>query len=453
MSKKVEFGDFQTPLDLTNRCTKLLKKTFSPDVVIEPTCGLGYFIEASHNTWGAKVDYYGYEINKNYIGAFKKRCPELFKRANIKHADFFTLDLDQVCSFGKKALVIGNPPWVTNSQLGVLNSKNLPEKSNLKGLSGFEALSGKSNFDISEWMIMSLSRELSKRKGVLAMLCKTSVARNVFIHNFKSGMKKVSYKMFKIDSKKEFDVSVDACLFLVDFLSGGDHLRCDIYSDLDYNKFESSIGISDGKIIADIGLHDSTCEWVQGQSAILWRSGVKHDASKVMELRKEGGKLRNGFGENVDIEEDLVFPLLKSSDLANERLKTNRFVILTQKKVGEDTDYIKINFPKLWRYLSSHKDKLDGRKSSIYKKQPRFSIFGVGDYSFKPYKIAISGLYKNIKFCLIDMIHGKHVMIDDTCYLLGFDTKKEAVKCLKTLRSKLVTDYIERVRSFCVIPS
>ena len=442
MSKKVEFGDFQTPLDLAKMCTNLLKKIVQPDVVIEPTCGLGYFIEAANNTWSTDAEYFGYEINKEYIDSFKKRCPELFRKATVKHADFFSLDLNQVCSVGKKPLVIGNPPWVTNSQLGVLNSKNLPKKSNVKELSGFEALSGKSNFDISEWMIMSLSRELNQKKGVLAMLCKTSVARNIFIHNYKSGIENVAYKIFKIDSKKEFDVSVDACLFLIDFSTDGDSLRCDIYSDLDNETFESSIGISSNKIIADINLHDSTREWVQGKSDIIWRSGIKHDASKVMELRKEGNELKNGFDETVSIEEDLVYPLLKSSNLANERLKTNKFVIVTQKKVGEDTSHIKENYPKLWRYLNNHKDKLDGRKSSIYKKQPRFSIFGIGDYSFKPYKLAIAGLYKNINFCLIEPIDGKPVMMDDTCYLLGFNKKKEAVKYLKTLRSSLVTDYI-----------
>ena len=32
------------------------------------------------------------------------------------------------------------------------------------------------------------------------------------------------------------------------------------------------------------------------------------------------------------------------------------------------------------------------------KKAGTFSIFGIGDYSFKPYKVAISGLYKTFHF-------------------------------------------------------
>jgi hypothetical protein len=61
------------------------------------------------------------------------------------------------------------------------------------------------------------------------------------------------------------------------------------------------------------------------------------------------------------------------------------------------------------------------RRSSIYKGKPDYSIFGIGDYSFKPFKIAISGLYKKYSFNLVVPQNGKPIMLDDTCYLLGFD--------------------------------
>ena len=92
--------------------------------------------------------------------------------------------------------------------------------------------------------------------------------------------------------------------------------------------------------------------------------------------------------------------------------------------------------------LKKYAEKLDLRKSSIYKKQPRFSIFGVGEYSFKPYKIAVSGLYKKINFRLLKPYKGKPVMVDDTCYILGFDSLEIAQNTLNILRSKLVTEYI-----------
>ena len=77
---------------------------------------------------------------------------------------------------------------------------------------------------------------------------------------------------------------------------------------------------------------------------------------------------------------------MKSNDNINKR-----WMIVTQRVVGEDTKIIKELAPKTWNYLESYADKLDNRASRIYKGQPRFAIFGVGDYTFAPWKIVISG--------------------------------------------------------------
>ena len=63
-----------------------------------------------------------------------------------------------------------------------------------------------------------------------------------------------------------------------------------------------------------------------------------------------------------------------------------------------ETNYIKYDYPKTYEYSTEHQEIFNGRKSSIYNNKPPFSIFGVGDYSFKPYKVAISGLYKTFHF-------------------------------------------------------
>ena len=51
---QIEFGDFQTPLELAKRvCQKLIELGVSPVTVIEPTCGVGAFVEASAITFPA----------------------------------------------------------------------------------------------------------------------------------------------------------------------------------------------------------------------------------------------------------------------------------------------------------------------------------------------------------------------------------------------------------------
>jgi len=144
------------------------------------------------------------------------------------------------------------------------------------------------------------------------------------------------------------------------------------------------------------------------------------------------------------LESENIYPILKSSDLKTGIIETTRkYVIVTQKKIKADTSYLKNTSPKLWKYLMSKKERMDNRKSSIYKNSPPFSIFGIGDYSFKPYKVAISGFYKEPLFCLVGTIDNKPVMLDDTCYFLSFDDYETALIIMLVLNSGMVNQFIK----------
>jgi hypothetical protein len=147
-----------------------------------------------------------------------------------------------------------------------------------------------------------------------------------------------------------------------------------------------------------------------------------------MELECSNGVFMNGKNDILDLEDYYIFPLLKSSDLNKKFINsTRKFVILTQKFVGQETKTIKIKAPNTYKYLTENIDKFRARKSSIYKNKPDFSIFGIGDYTFKPYKVAISGLYKKYYFSFIFPSGNKPIVLDDTCYFLGFDDQNTAV--------------------------
>ena len=140
------------------------------------------------------------------------------------------------------------------------------------------------------------------------------------------------------------------------------------------------------------------------------------------------------------------YGILKSSDLKNTVInQTRKFTIVTQKKVGQETNFIKIEYPKTYQYLTEHQENLNARKSSIYNNKPKFSIFGIGDYSFKSYKVAISGLYKTFHFTLILPQDNKPVMLDDTCYFIGFDKIEFAAYSLILLNSKTTMQFLQSV--------
>lgn len=448
---RAEYGDFQTNQSLTQQiATQLKKEGINPQIVIEPTCGKGNFILSVLDTFENVERIYGIEIQKKYTWQAKFNVLDFFlnnpnktkPEIQIVNSSIFEFDYQIIKkTIGEKELlIIGNPPWVTNSALGVMDSKNLPKKSNFKQHKGLDAITGKGNFDIAEYITIDLLQNFGKCKGNMAFLVKNTVIKNI-VHDLpKLKLLIAGLKKQNIDSKKEFDVSVDASLFSCQ-LNKTTELSC-LESDFYTSEVKCNFGWLNGKFLSNLSC---SCNDIDGVSPFEWRQGIKHDCSKVMEMEFDGDCYSNKLGERFVIEEDLVFPLLKSSDLKKKHAgPTRKMVIVTQKYVGQNTSYIQ-EFPQTYEYLNRHIDLFRNRKSSIYKGKCDFSIFGVGDYSFKPYKIAISGLYKTFHFCLVKPQNNKPVMLDDTCYFIGFDTLEQAEYVWDLLNSVFVTDFLKSI--------
>lgn len=438
---KLEFGDFQTPLELAEKvCQKLQVLGIKPNTIIEPTCGVGAFVRASAQSFpSSKI--IGLDINQTYLDELEQHLPN-HPRVTKMQADFFAYDWQTLVDNQQGSiLVLGNFPWVTNSRQGTLGVSNLPDKTNFQNHIGLEALTGKSNFDISEWMLIEAASWLKERGGYIAMLCKTSVARKFLYHlrSEKYGVERTL--MFGINTQKYFNAATHACLFVCELSAGVSNYDCEVFETLDSKTFYE-VGQRSSLLVKDIQTFEKLGHLL-GSNTYKWRSGVKHDASEIMELQKTASGFVNGLGEGVDIETEYLFPLLKGSDVANGRTTTTqRYVLVTQQFVGEATDAIVQLAPKTWNYLETHATRLDNRKSRIYKDAPRFAMFGVGNYTFAPWKIAICSLYKKLEFRLIGTIEGKPVVFDDTVYFLGFETEKEAKRTLELLNMKDSKDFL-----------
>jgi hypothetical protein len=109
--------------------------------------------------------------------------------------------------------------------------------------------------------------------------------------------------------------------------------------------------------------------------------------------------------------------------------------------IGENTEPIQNLAPKTWEYLNDYGKYLDSRQSKIYQNKPRFSIFGVGEYTFAPWKVAICGLYKKLDFRAIATIDHKPVIFDDTVYFLPCQDEHTARHLLKLLTSQIAQDF------------
>ena len=448
---RVEYGDFQTNKQLAESiCNYLNSKSIKPKILIEPTCGKGSFILSAIKTFDTLQHVFGIEIQEKYLWHLKFELlayflnnpsankPQIF----LCHCNVFDFDFNSIKRQinHQELLVIGNPPWVTNSTLSTLNSNNLPRKTNFKNVKGIDAITGKGNFDIGEFITLNMLDLFADENGTFAFLIKNSVVKNIVFEQKKKKYPISDIEKHNINAKKEFDAAVDASLFVCKFNSTPDFTakEFDFYT----SNPRVTLGWINNKFASDIEKYKKY-QHLDGVCPFEWRQGIKHDCAKIMELERINGGFRNALGEEFELEEDLIYGILKSSDLKGDTVSNPRkFTIITQKRIGEETCHILERLPKTSAYLHRHKEYFINRKSSIYKGKPMFSIFGVGDYSFKPYKVAISGLYKQTKFTLVKP-NGTALLLDDTCYFIGFNTLEDAENIQNILNQPETQEFIE----------
>lgn len=448
------YGDWQTSYEFAKSVCLYLKNCgIKPDIIVEPTCGIGNFIAAAIDVFHTVKKVYGVEISEEYISQTEQRLQK-YKNSNridsyrLYNTNVFSFAFDEIANENKNKniLVIGNPPWVTNSGLGRTSGTNLPAKSNINNTRGIEAITGKGNFDIAESICNMMIDAFTRHPNThIALLAKNSVIKNIIYRQHLHPRHIQNIKQLSFDAKREFNVSVAASLFECHI---GEHYQkqCTAYDF--YTRQRSHIfGWVNDAFVSNVQGYELT-HFLDGQSPLIWRSGIKHDCSKVMELSFNGEFYTNGLKEIVDINEETIYPLLKSSDIGKGMKGIRKYLVLPQNSISEDTTTLQRKAPKTYSYLLAHAKYLDERKSIIYRNKPRFCVFGLGAYSFAPYKVVISALYPNLIFSFIEPIAGKPVMVDDTCYSLGFQKKEYALLTLFILQSDLLKRFI---RNICFI--
>jgi hypothetical protein len=442
-----QFGDFQTPPGLVAAVLdSLAPGGWAWTRLLEPTCGRGHFIAGAVARLPGLVEVVGIELQpQHHAAAVETLGGQSGPAVRLRLGSVFDVDLASGLGWRDRGplLVLGNPPWVTSAELGALGSANVPEKRNFKALRGLEAVTGSANFDLAETIILKVITELAPERPTVAMLCKTAVARQVIHYAHAADLPIAGASVRRIDAKAWFKAGVDACLFVlqVDPDAPRWDFQVPVYAALDAPEPEAVFGMVDGQLVADVPRYRATA-FADGECPLVWRQGLKHDAVAVMELRRDAaGALLNKLGEGVDVEADYVFPLMKSSMLFGDRDEP-RAVLVTQRALREDTRRLAEVAPRLWAYLERHQAAFAARKSAIYRNQPPFAMFGIGDYAFAPYKVAVSGFYKTPRFRVLGPLDGRPVMVDDTCYFVPCASAEQAALVGALLNHPTCTDLI-----------
>jgi hypothetical protein len=369
----------------------LRERGMSPTRILEPTCGSGAFLRASATVFPA-AELIGIEYQRERYGDVLEAFARAHPRADVRYDNAYRVDFAGLPWRGRgELLIVGNPPWVTSAALGRSAADVVqPPRSNPKGLRGLAARTGAANFDVAEFLILKLLRDLRAEPLTFALLVKESVARNVLGCADALDLGIATAEIVRIDARRWFDVAVDACCLVATTAPTG-ALRLPVPV---RREFGSAPCASFMPVSAP------SCP-----PTAVFRQGIKHDAADVFELRSSGGRWYNGYGDAVDVEPAMIVP---------------------QDRLGAPTDVLATQSPRLWRYLQAHAVRIRARKSSIYRNAPPFAIFGVGPYSFAPWKVAVAGFYAQPRFRVVGPLAGRPVVFGDTAYFVPFDCAADA---------------------------
>lgn len=162
------------------------------------------------------------------------------------------------------------------------------------------------------------------------------------------------------------------------------------------------------------------------------RHGLKHDAEDVfaLEVVERSGDLvicRDETG-TFEIESDLVFPYLKSRHVRAFSILGHGHVLLPQQRAGMDNEaWLREHRPCAYTYLRRHAGRLAQRRSSVYRKGVFYGLFGLGEYSFAPWRVAWCSMGEDPRFVVSgsreDAFLGPRAPIFDSVhYTIAFES-------------------------------
>lgn len=331
------------------------------------------------------IQFYGIEKNEQ---VYRQTLEITKKFSNIKyfHGDMFFDEFDiPLCD-----LYLGNPPWVNYIDL----EENYREKikkvwtSYFKVKKDFRMLLGDSRGDLSQiFMYYSIKKFLKEDGKFSVIMPLTSIrSKNSSAEDFRSFQNITVNKISEISKINPFINTDRTCCFIEGKNGGQTNFPVDYQVYVDDNKYISKeLFNKNGNLI----FKDEND--ISGKSDYIARQGINTLGANDIFF----------FKEKPQINSNLIKRLLKSSDIKKWTYNPSYWVLVPYNSDGKIIVESQLRLDsQVWDYLLSHKNKLQNRKSKFVKNN-FYQLFGVGDYTFKKYKVMWRGLGSKRLECVV----------------------------------------------------
>jgi hypothetical protein len=332
--------------------------------VIDTAAGSGNFLIPLARKYG-KIQFYGIERNRTIYEAVKPLAEEL------PNLHFFLGDalLDSF-PIPPCDLYLGNPPFVNYSDLseeyreGIrpLWTEYMPVKKS------FSLLLGESRGDLAALVFYHSVNRYLKEGGRFGVVLPDSLLKgNKASEGFRRFPGIRAERAVDIARREAFAHTNRPCFYLIGAKGGRTEYP------LAYEKEDRLV-------------------WLNNREGLLIEEEMQDSAGSEYPVRQGINTLgANGiffFDEKPRLEGDLLFPLLRSGDVGENRADPSRWVLLPYSDRGRllEEEELERDYPKAWAYLRKHEKTLTARKSRFARKC-WYALFGIGPYTFAPYKV------------------------------------------------------------------
>jgi hypothetical protein len=380
------------------------------------------------------------------------------------------LGLSQTSSLWSQLRVeylVGNPPWITWDRLGDQLKNRLRERYveelGLLPHEGASARLGHSNDDIAIPFVWICIHRYLRDSGEASVVMKRDLLTGpagAVLRRLRVGDRPLAARhVHDFTGLRPFgeQVGADAAIYT---------LRADTEPSFPVETTAWSGGSADFSTRASIEAslrqtattlspldpEDRTSSWVRadaergalGSTAHEIRHGVKDDAEAVFGIER---------AQLDQLDAEFVYPYLKSRHVVKYGLFGHEIRLVPIKTANEDNEAaMREQYPATYQYLSDHRGQLTARSSSWLDDGTFYNIFGVGEYTWSPYKVVWCRLGFKPHFAVVSTVEdrdlgAKTVVPGDHCMFISTDSEQEAHALCALLNSAVYQKSLRDIAS------
>ncbi len=185
-----------------------------------------------------------------------------------------------------------------------------------------------------------------------------------------------------------------------------------------------------------------------GANGVYWLNLLGRMDGKIQVENLPGRSKQTLPAVRASLEPELLYPLVRWSDVGRFRAKPSAFLLLAQdpaKRRGIDELRLKNDFPQTFAYLKQFEELL--RRRAAYRRYqdsaPFYSMYNVGEYTVAPHKVVWRRMDRAVRAAAlapmkVPLLGLRPVLCQETCAMIATESAEESHYLAAVLNSSLV---------------